>query len=203
MKSSIKKNYFYNASYQIFALLVPLVTTPYISRVLGAEGIGTYSYTYSMLRYFWLLSVLGAATFGARSIGINQEDKEKRSYCFWNLFSLKIILSITFIGLYLLYVSFIAESKLIALIQGINLIAVLFDITWFFQGMEDFKKVTIKNFLIKILNIIYIFVFIKDRDDLFLYVFGLAFFLLLGNLSLWISLPKYISKISIRKLSPF
>ena len=86
MKSSIKKNYFYNASYQIFALLVPLVTTPYISRVLGAEGIGTYSYTYSMLRYFWLLSVLGAATFGARSIGINQEDKEKRSYCFWNLF---------------------------------------------------------------------------------------------------------------------
>ena len=203
MKSSIKKNYFYNASYQIFALLVPLVTTPYISRVLGAEGIGTYSYTYSMLRYFWLLSVLGAATFGARSIGINQEDKEKRSYCFWNLFLLKIILSITFIALYLLYVSFIAESKLIALIQGINLIAVLFDITWFFQGMEDFKKVTIKNFLIKILNIIYIFVFIKDRDDLSLYVFGLAFFLLLGNLSLWISLPKYINKISIRKLSPF
>ena len=203
MKNSIKKNYFYNVSYQIFALLVPLITTPYISRVLGAEGIGTYSYTYSMLRYFWLLSALGAATFGARSIGIYQENKEKRSYCFWNLFSLKFILSITFIGLYVLYVFLIAQDKFIALIQGINLIAVLFDITWFFQGMEDFKRITIKNFLIKILNVVYIFIFIRDKNDLPLYVFGLAFFLLIGNLSMWTSLPKYISKVSIKKLNPF
>lgn len=203
MKKSIKKNYFYNVSYQIFALLVPLITTPYISRVLGANGIGIYSYTYSMLRYFWLLSALGAATFGARSIGINQEDKEKRSYCFWNLFTLKLILSISFIGLYILYVFFIADNKFIALVQGINLIAVLFDITWFYQGMEDFKKITIKNFIIKILNVIYIFVFIKEKNDLILYVFGLAFFLLIGNLSLWTSLPKYIEKVSFKRLRPF
>ena len=135
MKSSIKKNYFYNVSYQIFALIVPLITTPYVSRVLGAGGIGEYSYTFAIIKYFWLLSALGAATFGAKSIGIVQENKEKRSYAFWNLFSLKVILSLFFIILYILYVIFFAENRVIAFIQGINLIAVMFDITWFFQGM--------------------------------------------------------------------
>lgn len=203
MKKSIKTNYLYNVSYQIFALLVPLITTPYISRVLGAEKIGVYSYTYSMLRYFWLLSALGAATFGARNIGIYQEDKEKRSYCFWNLFSLKVILSILFIGIYVLYVGLIAENKLIALIQGINLLAVMFDITWFFQGMEDFKRISLKNFIIKIINVIFIFAFVKTKADLPIYVFGLAFFLFVGNISMWIPLHRYISKVSVKKLRPF
>jgi len=203
LKSSIKKNYFYNVSYQIFALIVPLITTPYVSRVLGAGGIGEYSYTFAIIKYFWLLSALGAATFGAKSIGIVQENKEKRSYAFWNLFSLKVILSLFFIILYILYVIFFAENRVIAFIQGINLIAVMFDITWFFQGMEEFKKISIKNFIIKVINIIFIFMFVKTKDDLNIYVFGLAFFLLIGNLSMWGSLSKYISKVPIKKLRPF
>ena len=203
MKSSIKKNYFYNVSYQIFALIVPLITTPYISRVLGAEGVGEYSYTYAIVKYFWLLSALGISTFGTRSIGIFQEDKEKRSYCFWNLLFLKIILSTCFILLYILYVILFAENKFIAGIQGINLIAVMIDITWLFQGMEEFKKISIRNFIIKILNIIYIFLFVKDKEDLWIYTFGIAFFLLISNLSVWVSLRKYISKVCIAKLRPF
>ena len=91
MKQSAKSNYLFNVSYQVFALLVPLVTTPYISRVLGADGIGTYSYTYSIVRYFWLLSALGIATYGTKAIGIWQESKEKRSEIFWDIFSLKFI----------------------------------------------------------------------------------------------------------------
>lgn len=203
LKSSIKKNYFYNVSYQIFALIVPLITTPYISRVLGAEGVGEYSYTYAMVRYFWILSALGASTFGTRNIGIFQENKEKRSYCFWNLFFLKVILSMFFITLYILYVIIFAQNKIIGFLQGINLFAVMVDITWFFNGIEEFKKITIKNFVIKILNVIYIFLFVKDKGDLNIYVFGLAFFLLLGNLSMWTHLKNYVSRILIKKLNPF
>ena len=203
MKSNIKKNYLFNVSYQIFALLVPLITTPYISRVLSVEGIGIYSYTYSMVRYFWLLAALGISTLGTRTIGVYQEDKEKRSYEFWNLFSLKFILSAIMGIFYISYVVFIANNKIIALIQGIYLLGVMFDITWLFQGMEDFKKVTLKNFFIKVLNIIYIFIFIKTPDDLAKYVFGLAFFTFIGNLSLWINLKQYVNKIKIKNLKPF
>ena len=201
-KSSVKTNYIFKVAYQLFAIFVPLITTPYISRVLGVEGVGTYSYTYSMVRYFWLLSALGTVEFGTRLVGIDQNNKEKRSYDFWNIFSIKFIATFITISLYILYVYQIGDNKFIALIQGINLIAVLFDITWFYQGMENFKSVSLKNFIIKILNIIYIFVFIKDKDDLSLYVFGTAFFLLVGNLSLWVGLRKYLTKIKIKKLTP-
>ena len=203
MRSNIKKNYLFNVSYQIFALIVPLITTPYISRVLSVEGIGIYSYTYSMVRYFWLLAALGISTLGCRTIGIFKNNKEKRSYEFWNLFFLRCILSLIMIAFYLAYVTFVANNKVIALIQGIYLFGVMFDITWLFQGMEDFKKVTIKNFFIKILNIIYIFVFIKTPDDLDKYVFGLAFFTLIGNLSLWLNLKQYVTNVKINKLKPF
>lgn len=200
MKKSIKANYIYNITYQIFALVVPLITTPYISRIIGVDGIGINSYTYAMLRYFWLLSALGCATYGLRLIGISQENRYERSVKFWSLFLLKTILSTIAIFLYLVYVVVFSEYKIIAMIQGIYLIAVLFDISWFYQGMEDFKKISIKNFIFKIINIIYIFVFIKKKEDLILYVFGLAFFQLLSNLSLWLPLKNYIDKVNIKSL---
>lgn len=203
MKSNIKKNYLFNVSYQIFALIVPLITTPYISRVLSVEGIGIYSYTYSMVRYFWLLAALGISTLGCRSIGVYQEEEEKRSLEFWNLFSLRCILSLIMGILYISYVIFIAHNKTIALIQGIYLVGVVFDITWLFQGMEDFKKVSLKNFFIKILNVIYIFVFIKNSEDLTKYVFGLSFFTLVGNLSLWLNIKEYVCKVDFKKINPF
>lgn len=203
MKNTIKKNYIFNVAYQIFALLVPLITTPYISRVLGVEGVGIYSYTYSILRYFWLASALGTSTYGTRNIGIYQDDRKKRSYYFWNIISLKVILSL-FIGvIYLGYVILFSSNKLISILQGINLLAVMFDITWLFQGIEKFDKVAIKNFCIKIINVIFIFLLIKTEQDLPIYVFGLAFFLFIGNFSMWFNLSKYVDKVNLKELKPF
>ncbi len=202
-KSSVKKNYFYNVSYQLFALIVPVIITPYISRVLSVECIGIYSYTYSIVRYFWILSSIGIAVYGVRLISGLQENKKERSQEFWNLFSLKIILSLIFGIIYILYSLVISKNTLISLIQGIYLISVLFDISWFYQGMEDFKSIMIKNFFIKILNVIFIFLFIKKESDFKLYIFALAFFQFIGNLSMWIELRKNINFIHINKWRPF
>ena len=65
-KKSIAKNYIYNMVYQVLILVLPLVTTPYLSRVLGAEGIGIYGYTYSIVTYFLLFGSLGVAMYGQR-----------------------------------------------------------------------------------------------------------------------------------------
>lgn len=202
MKQSAKSNYLFNVSYQIFALLVPLVTTPYISRVLGADGVGTYSYTYSIVKYFWLISALGISTYGTKVIGIWQESREKRSQIFWDIFSLKVILSATMIFAYFLYVIFIAENKTIAAFQSIYLFEVFFEIAWFYQGMEDFKKISIRNFITKILSVIFIFAFVKDKDDLPLYIIGHAGFLLLGVIILWFPLKNYINKPNLKDLHP-
>lgn len=201
--NKIKKNYIYNISYQLFALLVPLITTPYISRVLGVDGIGIYSYSYSMVRYFWLLSALGISTFGIRTVAVKSKNVDDLSLSFWNIFSLKVVLFLIFGLLYISYSLFIADNKIISLIQGIYLIGVLFDISWFFQGLEDFKKVSLKNTVIKIINVFFIFIFIKSKNDLQLYIFGLAFFQTIGNISMWFSLKKYIKVINIKNISPF
>lgn len=203
MKQSPKVNYLFNVGYQVFALLVPLITTPYISRVLGADGTGVYSYTYSIMRYFWLLSTLGIATYGTKAIGIWQESKEKRSQIFWDIFSLKVILSTILLIAYFLYVIFIAKNKNIASIQSLYLIGVLFDISWFYQGIEDFKSISIRNFIVKALSVFFIFAFVKDKNDLPIYIIGHAGFLLIGVLIIWIPLKKYINKPNIKNLKPF
>ena len=88
-KKSVSKNYLYNMAYQILAILLPLITTPYLSRVLGAESIGIYSYTYSIATYFVLFGTLGVALYGQREIAYVQDNSKKRSIVFWEIFLLK------------------------------------------------------------------------------------------------------------------
>lgn len=202
MKSSAKTNYVFTVLYQIFTVIVPLITTPYISKVLGVEGIGIYSYTYSIVRYFLIFAVLGTASYAVKKIGINQDDKEKRSIDFWEILILRSILTVLMIALYYIYVILYAENKFIAGIQGIYLIGTLLDVSWFFQGLQEFKKISIRNFIIKILNIVYIFVIVKTSADLWKYVLGLAIFTVLGSLVMWGSIRKYLVKVDIRKLRP-
>ena len=88
-KKSVVKNYIYNLSYQVLILILPLVTTPYISRVLGAENIGIYSYTLSISAFFILFGSLGVALYGKREIAYKQKDKKKYSIVFWEIVLLR------------------------------------------------------------------------------------------------------------------
>lgn len=199
---SARTNYIFNVLYQIFTVIVPLITTPYISRVLGAEGIGTYSYTYSIVRYFLIFAALGTVSFGAKQISIFQDNRKKTSIAFWEVFTLKAILTITMIIMYYIYVFTFSNNKVISAIQGIYLIGTLLDISWLFQGMEDFKKISIRNFIIKVINVIYIFVVVKTQEDLWKYIFGLAIFNVFGSLAMWWKLNKYIERVNLKLLHP-
>ena len=142
-------NYIFNTSYQLLALIVPLITTPYISRVLRPSGIGVYSYTYSIVCYFTLCAILGTATYGNKKIGILQDNPIERTKKFWDIFLLRFITSSIALGLYIIYVCLFSSNKEIAFIQSFYILGVMFDISWFFQGMEDFKRIAIRNYIIK------------------------------------------------------
>lgn len=200
---SIKKNYLFSASYQALALIVPLITTPYISRVLGADGIGIHSYTFSIVSFFTLFSALGTATYATRMLGIHRASIEERSKIFWDVFFLRAILSTISIAVYLLYVFLFAEDKFIAGLQAIHILGVLIDVAWFFQGMENFKVIAIRNFCIKLVNIIFIFTMVRDKGDLWLYVFGLSFWTLLANVTFWPMIRKYVRLRDIKHIKPF
>ena len=200
-QKSIKKNYIYNLTYQILTLITPLITTPYLSRVFGADGIGTCSYIESISSYFVLFATLGLTTFGQRETSYVQDDRKKRSIIFWETNIIELIASTLCIIAYVAF-SFMQENKSLYLVLILNLLSVIANISWFFQGMEEFGKIVLRNIIFKIINIIYIFVFVKTQNDIIIYLFGVAFFGLINNLSYWISVPKYIDRPILKELHP-
>ena len=202
MKKSVTKNFIYNLIYQVLAIILPLITTPYVSRVLGAENLGIYSYTLSIVTYFILFGSLGVALYGQREIAYVQDDKEKRSKVFYELLIFRIItLSISMLVFYFTFVFRNNDYNNYYFILLFEMIAAVLDISWFFQGMEDFKKTVSRNLIIKIISIICIFVFVKTKEDLPLYFVIYVLSNVIGNLSLWLYLPKFIKKIKFKSLN--
>lgn len=198
--NKVLKNYLYNLSYQILVLIVPLITTPYVSRVLGAKGVGIFSYTNSIVQYFILFGCVGLNLYGKREIAYVQHDREKRDKVFKELVLLRIIT--VSISLLIFFFTFASHGKYAAffLIMCLDILASMVDISWFFQGIEDFKKIVTRNFIIKIVGTLLIFLLVKTSDDLYLYVICHSATVLLGNLSMWVFIPKIIGKSNTRSL---
>jgi O-antigen/teichoic acid export membrane protein len=191
-KKSVVKNYMYNLIYQILILILPLITTPYLSRVLGAEGVGIYSYTYAIVTYFVLFGSLGIALYGQREIAYVQDNVKERKKIFFELIIVRFITLAVAVLIYIL--AFMRENKYQAYysILLIELIAAGFDISWFFQGIEEFKKTVIRNVLVRIVSVTLVFVLVKTSADLWKYMLIYSLADLCGNLLLWVYLPKYL-----------
>ena len=200
---SIKKNYIYNLTYQILALMAPLITTPYVSRVLGAEAIGEYSYAYSIVYYFMLAAILGTVTYAEREISFCQDDRTKRSARFWDLFFLRNITSVVSALVYALMVGLCFNNKLMAAIVALNIVSVGLDTVWLFQGMEEFGRITLRDTCIKLLAIASIFLFIKRTEDIYLYALIMSLSPVVSAVSLLPFLHRYIDKICIKEVHPF
>ena len=186
-----RKNFLYNLIYQMFVFIIPLVTTPYVSRVLGVENIGIYSYTYSIVYYFMLAIMLGINNYGAREIAKFQKDQDKRSYKFWSIYGLQLINSLIMIVIFMIFVCCTKyQYKNILIIQFIYLISTMLDINWFYFGMEKFKITISRNIIIKILSLILIFLFVKNSRDLPIYTMILSVSTLISQLYLWLHLKK-------------
>ena len=193
-KKSVKKNYIYNMLYQILIIFLPIITTPYLARTLGAEGNGIYGYTISVVTYFILFGSLGISTYGQREIAYVQNNKEKRSKILWELFIIKIITMVFSAIVFYSFFCINGQYSIYYKILLLEMFANIFDISWFYQGMEDFKKIVIRNFIVKIISVICIFMFIKNPTDLSKYLYIYTISTLIGCLTLWIGLHKYIVK---------
>lgn len=197
---SIIKNYIYNTLYQITLLIVPLITMPYLTRIFSPNQIGVNTYTLSIVNYFVLFGLLGMQLYGNRQIAYVREDKEKLRKTFWSLYSTQLITMIISIIIYLFFVgNFVHEYKVIFLIQGLNLVTSMIDISWLFIGLEDFKSVSIRNMIVKISGLIGIFIFVRSSDDLLLYIFITVIVNIIGMIVMWLYLPNYLRKVCIDK----
>ncbi|MBS4973675.1 MAG: oligosaccharide flippase family protein [Clostridium celatum] len=190
---SIKKNFIYNLAYQMLVIIIPLITTPYVSRVIGADGIGTQAYTVSIANYFVIFSILGINNYGSRSIAMVRNDKNRLSKTFLGIYLFQLFISVITVIIYLIYVLlFVNTNKLFFIIQIIYLVSAMLDINWFFFGIEEFKLTVVRNSIIKILSVISIFIFVKSSSDIYIYSLILALGNLISQLVLWGFIKKHI-----------
>lgn len=190
---NIKTNFLYNIIYQVFIMITPLLTAPYISRVLGEEMLGTFSYTYSVACYFALFAVLGVNNYGNREIARARDSKEKVSKTFWGIFLMQFFLGIIVCIAYSVWAFKVYDgNKLLAFVQLGYVIAESFNINWFFFGLEKFKLTVTRNVVIKICSVVMIFCCVKKKEDIIIYALIMMLATLVGQIVLWVYLKKEI-----------
>ncbi|MCD7894955.1 MAG: flippase [Erysipelotrichaceae bacterium] len=188
----ITKNYIFNSIYKILNICMPLLTAPYLSRVVGAESLGTYAYYYAIAHYFYLIGKMGLNNYGTRQIAKTQNEEE-RYKTFSSIYSQQIITAGLMIIIYAIFcISQIKVNFVIPLILGIYVIGCLLDIDWLWCGLEKFSTIAIKNIIVKVLTIIGIFIFVKTAADLWKYTMIMSCGMLLGFITLWFGIRKYI-----------
>ncbi|MBZ1505376.1 flippase [Latilactobacillus curvatus] len=196
----IIKNYLYNVFYQVFVLLVPLITMPYIARVLGPTGVGINSFTNSNTQYFILIGSIGVSLYGNRQIAYYRDDKAKTSQIFWEVFLMRMITILVALAAFFIFLGFEKSYHEAYLMQAILIVAAAFDISWFFMGFENFKVTVLRNIIVKLISLACIFIFVRGKGDLTLYIAVLSISQLIGNVTLFPYLKRYISLPNWREL---
>ena len=187
----IIKNYLYNLSYQILTIILPIITVPYVTRIFTSEDLGNYGFYNSIMSYFSLFAMLGIGIYGTKQIASSRDVNST----FWNIYAIQLIASMVVISTYIAVIIYIPMmNEMIPLILSISLVSKIIDISWLFSGKEDFKKITFRNIIVKVIGVINIFTFIKSSDDLYLYVFLIVIFDFLGQFVMWIPAKKFIGR---------
>lgn len=198
------RNYLYNAGYQILNMLLPLITVPYIARVLGAHDVGINEYTNSWVTFFYLMGQMGITLYGNREIAYHRDDIFQRSKTFWEVEALQVFtISLSLIAYLSAVLLFSTTFKYYFLMQGLWIVATGVDVSWYFMGLENFKVTVVRNALVKLASVVLIFSFVKSTADLGIYILILGGSQLVGNLTLWPYLRGNITWVPIRQWRPF
>ena len=168
-KISIKSNFIFNSIYQLSSIVVPLITMPYLSRVLLAEGLGAYSYAYSIAYYFYLFIRMGLHSYGNRTVAFVKNDKKELSKTFFEIYSFQMFIGIIMVLLYAFYVMVLAHNKMLAGVFIILVISGGIDLTWVLYGLEEFKITACRDIMIKVVTTVSVFIFVKNASDVWKY----------------------------------
>ena len=190
---SVKRNFIYNVAYQVLALILPLVTAPYLSRVLGTDGVGTYSYTYSVAYYFVLFAMLGVNNYGNRSVAMVRDDRDKLSRTFWGIWFVQAGMCVACTLVYVLYSVLVADDPVLALVWVPYVITGALDINWLFFGLEEFKVTVTRNFIVKLVTFALTFVVVRGENALVNYLVLMSLSYLLSVAVLWSFVRREVS----------
>lgn len=191
--ASLKKNFIYQTGYQVLATALPLITTPYINRVLGAEQLGTYTYVANIANYFTIFAMLGFNNYGSKMIAATKHNENELAHTFSSIRKLQCLMATVVVSIYLLFISLcIPEHKSLYFIESLWIINCFIDINWFFWGMEKVKLTVNRNLIIKLITLLGVFIFVRSRNDILIYAFILVIGTILSDIYLISQVKKYV-----------
>ena len=190
--SRLERNFTLQTIYQLVSNVVPIFIIPYTTRVLGADNLGYYSYLASICSYFVLVANLGSYSYGVREIAYLQNDRKKYSAVFSEIQLLRTIMSIITLAVYGVYMMLFNADKFVLSVLALNIINVILDVSWFYNGIEDFRPVVLRALILKVLYGISMFAFVQSSEDFHVYVLIQVGFTSLISLSYWIKLKNFV-----------
>ena len=169
---SLRKNIFYSGILAVANYIFPLITYPYVSRVLGVSNIGACNFVDSVINYFILFSMLGIANVGIREISQVKNNKEELHKTFAKFFTINTIT--TTVALIVLIISIytvpqLRENQGLMWIGALKLVSSYLLVDWLYRGLEEFRYITSRTLVVKCLYAVAVFVFIKSPEDTWIY----------------------------------
>lgn len=183
--TSIKLNFIMNAILTMSTFIFPLITFPYISRILTATGTGKVSFATSLISYFLLLSQLGIPTYGIRACAIVRDNKEKLSKAVHEIFIINLVMTIVsylFFAITLVLIPRLQVDRNLYIIISCSILFNTLGMEWLYKALEQYKYITIRSIIFKFIAVIMMFIFVKDVEDYVIY----------GGISIFASSASYI-----------
>ena len=205
-KKSIRINLLLNNLRNIISYIFPLITFPYITRILGPEKLGTVEYASTIVSYFALFAFLGVPTYGTRLISATRDDNKRLSMAVAELSLLLLISTIIVLFVYVLFFFVFSNMfvpRVLFIILGFNILLSVFNYEWVYIGIEDQSFITKRFLIIKIVSVICLFCFIKQSSDYILYVFINVIVGGLGTIFNILNLRHYLCVVNLKELKPF
>ena len=178
----VKNNYIYNLLYQLSNIIVPVVTMPYLTRTIGALGLGEYSFAYSVAYYFTVFIKLGLNNYGNRTIAYVKGNRESLSKTFWGIYTSQFVIGIVVACIYILYAIFFAPNRTLGIIMAILVFSSVIDVTWCMYGLEKFKVTATRDIITKVLTMLFILTFVKTQNDVWKYALIFSLGMLINQL---------------------
>lgn len=166
--ASIKKNFIFNLVRNISMILFPMITFPYLSRVLEPEGIGKINFANSIIQYFIMIASLGIPLYGTREIAKVRDKRNELNQTVNELLQINLLSTLIAYTLFIILYNFVPrinKESLLFLVTSFNIIFTTIGIEWFYQGIEKYEFITKRVLIVRIISIILMFLLVKTKED--------------------------------------
>ena len=192
---SIHYNFIMNFILMSSQFLFPLITFPYVSRVLTASGNGRVSFAASVANYFLKAASLGIPTYGVRACAQVRDDREKLSRTVQEIFLINFVLTFLATGAYIICIFTVPKfysDRTLFLINGVNIVLNMFGMNWFYRALEQYDYITARSLLFKVISVVLMFLLVHQQEDYVLYGAITVFAAVGSNILNFVRIHRYI-----------